>query len=48
MAMCLLWALCDANRNLGSEDMKKIDYDVIADYYKKWFKSDPFDIGRTT
>jgi len=48
MAMSLMWALCEMNKDKGPEDMKQIDLDIIAKYYRMWFKSDPFDVGQTT
>lgn len=45
MSMCVLWGLVNANKN---SSQATFDFELIADQYRKWYESNPFDIGETT
>ena len=49
MAMCLMWALVEANEGkAGSFLERELNSDLIAKWYANWIKSVPFDIGNST
>lgn len=49
LAMCLLWGLTDSNKDKkASEEVSEINLDCIAERYRQWIQSIPFDIGKAT
>ena len=49
MAMCVLWGIRESNNQRQTEETRCIfDRDRVADYYSKWLRSPPFDIGIAT
>lgn len=48
MAMCLMWALVEANDGKKDDQERELNADTIAKWYANWIHSRPFDIGTTT
>lgn len=58
LALCMMWGIIygdnywytkQSNDNVKPQNWLKIlDPDYIAEYYKKWYLSPPFDIGIST
>lgn len=46
--MCLLWGLVDANQDKAAGAARVLDLDSIAERYRQWIQSRPFDIGKAT
>ena len=44
MSMSLMWALIFVNKSIDADAEKVINFDTIAQFYVKWFRSKPFDI----
>ena len=47
LAMCMLWGLVDGNKN-SKETTPEVNLDSIAERYRQWIQSQPFDIGKAT
>lgn len=48
LSMCMMWGLIKSNEGKKSGNESVLNVDRIADYYRKWIKTDPFDIGKAT
>lgn len=48
LSMCLMWGLVKSNEGKKPTNESVLNVDRIADYYRKWIKTDPFDIGKAT
>ena len=46
LSLCLMHGLI--NGTTSDQNQTTLDLNSIAEYYGKWIKSDPFDIGNTT
>ena len=46
LSMCLMHGLI--NGTTSDQNQRTLDLNSIAEYYGKWIRSDPFDIGNTT
>lgn len=48
MMMSLMLGYIASNENVGADDVKQLDFNMIGRQYSKWYTSYPFDIGQAT